>query len=949
MRNQGLVAVVLLSILVGSMTIALGDGGHDVGPCADTVPPTFGTDNTPSSTTTGAPFTFDITIMDNVGVKNASVEYWYGTAPHNSSDLLLETGDNKTGTYTVDITIPWDSLESLHYIYYATDDSDNSNSTNEAIVVVSDDQKPWIDDYTPSSGQATTGDPFTFQANVTDNIGVSEVRIHYMIGTPAFVDVNTTMELMTPLGDGMGTYVLNVTIPHNTTHIIIYSIMATDTHFNFQIIFRTATINDNDPPDIGADGSDTAATTGDGFHLQIEAGDNVAVNNVHAEYWYEPSTVLNVTMDPGALKGNMREYHTNITILSDYVGDFWYRFNVRDTSNVWNNSASVKLLVKDNDPPEVGPDGSHEAGEDRFVFEVNASDNVGVRMVWVVYIFQGQAPVNLSLDPLVVEPDGSGTYGNAEVTIPLDQQVRLDYTFVAMDTSGHRRQIGGVYINQDLEVPAFGEDGTYGEPIKGLTMAFFVVATDNFGLKEVRLEHWYGTEAPKNVSMTDEGDRYNLTINLPRWPAGDLHYVFHALDMKGNWNATGEKTLTLYNLKPVLTEGLVWEVLEGKVEAFDLTPHLSDGNDAVFDLVLETDAPGVTVAEQRLNLYYEKWMADHQITINISDGEDTVQGLIDVRVTNVNDVPIITSDPLVEVSATVAYTYQVEFTDEDVGDTHEFSFDDAPTGMVIDSNGLVTWTPAVGQEGDHDVDLMLNDGWASVHQYWTITVTKRPSDQPPGFTNQPTLTHTTGETYTYDAEAEDPDGDPITFSLREGPSGATLDVATGLLEWDPPTNKRDMTEDFAFVIRVSDGMFRVDLPFNVSLTYAVDAPPVITGEPVDMVVKKIDSQDLAPFMSDPDDPLNELRWEVATDSTLFDARMNGFQLVIDPVKNKAGKGTVTLTLVDPWGKTDTHEITVKVDAKKKDDGPGFASLAALASLGAAAAVAVAGRRRASGR
>jgi hypothetical protein len=38
---------------------------------------------------------------------------------------------------------------------------------------------------------------------------------------------------------------------------------------------------------------------------------------------------------------------------------------------------------------------------------------------------------------------------------------------------------------------------------------------------------------------------------------------------------------------------------------------------------------------------------------------------------------------------------------------------------------------------------------------------------------------------TYDVEATDPDGDPLTFSLDAAPAGMTIDAATGLLTWTP--------------------------------------------------------------------------------------------------------------------------------------------------------------------
>ncbi|RJQ49872.1 MAG: hypothetical protein C4538_01350 [Nitrospiraceae bacterium] len=43
-----------------------------------------------------------------------------------------------------------------------------------------------------------------------------------------------------------------------------------------------------------------------------------------------------------------------------------------------------------------------------------------------------------------------------------------------------------------------------------------------------------------------------------------------------------------------------------------------------------------------------------------------------------------------------------------------------------------------------------------------------------------------GNTYTYQIKATDPDEDTLTYTLKEGPEGMTIDSATGLLTWEVP-------------------------------------------------------------------------------------------------------------------------------------------------------------------
>jgi len=58
-------------------------------------------------------------------------------------------------------------------------------------------------------------------------------------------------------------------------------------------------------------------------------------------------------------------------------------------------------------------------------------------------------------------------------------------------------------------------------------------------------------------------------------------------------------------------------------------------------------------------------------------------------------------------------------------------------------------------------------------------------NQPPMFSNIPIVIATAGATYQYDANATDPEHNPLTFSLDTAPAGMTVDPSTGVLNWSP--------------------------------------------------------------------------------------------------------------------------------------------------------------------
>jgi hypothetical protein len=59
-----------------------------------------------------------------------------------------------------------------------------------------------------------------------------------------------------------------------------------------------------------------------------------------------------------------------------------------------------------------------------------------------------------------------------------------------------------------------------------------------------------------------------------------------------------------------------------------------------------------------------------------------------------------------------------------------------------------------------------------------------------------------GKVYSYQVKATDPDGDPLTYSLKSAPSGMTVDPSTGQLKWNVPP---EFTGKTPITVSVTDG------------------------------------------------------------------------------------------------------------------------------------------------
>ncbi|HSH96152.1 MAG TPA: putative Ig domain-containing protein, partial [Roseimicrobium sp.] len=156
---------------------------------------------------------------------------------------------------------------------------------------------------------------------------------------------------------------------------------------------------------------------------------------------------------------------------------------------------------------------------------------------------------------------------------------------------------------------------------------------------------------------------------------------------------------------------------------------------------------------------------------------DTLQATTDqaftltVHVAPPNRPPLITAQPSVDAVVGKPYASRVSASDPD-GDTLTYAVESAPVGFAIDaSTGALSWTPE--QAGTQAVRLRIEDGKGGVTRHsYTIRVQGVPStNRPPVFVSTPPTRFQYfgfGDSFQYQLRAIDPDGDPVTYSVRNG-------------------------------------------------------------------------------------------------------------------------------------------------------------------------------------
>ena len=103
-----------------------------------------------------------------------------------------------------------------------------------------------------------------------------------------------------------------------------------------------------------------------------------------------------------------------------------------------------------------------------------------------------------------------------------------------------------------------------------------------------------------------------------------------------------------------------------------------------------------------------------------------------------------------------------------------------------------------------------------------LVVSSAPGNRPPSIISTPVTTANTGELYSYDVNATDPDaGDTLTYSLGDHPAGMSIDSATGLIQWTPTTEQTG-AHSVAVSVTDSGGLSQIQT-FTVTVTLAT--PP----------------------------------------------------------------------------------------------------------------------------
>ena len=367
------------------------------------------------------------------------------------------------------------------------------------------------------------------------------------------------------------------------------------------------------------------------------------------------------------------------------------------------------------------------------------------------------------------------------------------------------------------------------------------------------------------------------------------------------------------NRPPQITSSPALVTVVGRDYAYNARATDADGDPLFWSL---RTAPAGMSLDAQLGLV--RWqplaeqIGDHEVILDVFDAQGAAASqAFTIQVNALNTPPEIVSVPPTIAAAGSNYFYLVQASDPE-NDPLTFVLTNTPVGMAINpTNGLITWTPTRAQLGEHQVVVTVADDFGgTASQEYTLTVVDTAPNDPPQFTSQPRFLAHVGTNYTYDANATDPDGDTVTFSLPVAPAAMSIVGGSGLVQWTPTAGQVG-----AHPVRVlaSDGQGNGAYQQFTVTVVSDNRTPLITSAPAGPASVGLPyAYDV--LASDPDgDPLTYALTQAPTGMTI-DALG---RLRWTPQLGDAGSAAVAITVSDPLGatRTQTYNLPVILDSE----------------------------------
>jgi hypothetical protein len=331
---------------------------------------------------------------------------------------------------------------------------------------------------------------------------------------------------------------------------------------------------------------------------------------------------------------------------------------------------------------------------------------------------------------------------------------------------------------------------------------------------------WSGTNLPAGASVNASTGELTWTPDYTQ--AGSYANVTLTADDGNGGTASQAFDITVTNVNRAPTVNTIANQTVAENAALTVTPSASDPDNDVLAWSGTNVPSGASVnastGEFTWTPSYSQAGSYSAVTLTADDGNGgTASQSFDITVTNVNQPPTIASIPDQTVEVNMLLTVTPSASDGD-GDALAWSGTNIPAGASVNaSTGVLTWTPNAGDVGSYpNVALTADDGnGGTASQSFMITVSAQVND-PPVVQSIPNQTVAENALLTVTPSANDPNGDPLTWSGANMPAGASVNASTGEFTWTPNFSQAGTYSNVT--LTASDGSSSASASFDITVT-----------------------------------------------------------------------------------------------------------------------------------
>jgi hypothetical protein len=382
-----------------------------------------------------------------------------------------------------------------------------------------------------------------------------------------------------------------------------------------------------------------------------------------------------------------------------------------------------------------------------------------------------------------------------------------------------------IVVGKELNVPPVWTDVGLRRVSEGLLMTFNLKALD--ANQPPQPLAYQLVEGPEGFTVTPEGQ--------VRWrPSESQGPSTHRITVRvsdGFVQVPHEFTVIVResNLPPVWPDIGTRRMTEGGTLSFTLKATDSDLPAQALSYRLVDGPVGLTVGTNGFLTWRPteaQGPSTNRVRVSAHDGVASTEQSFDIVVRESNLPPVWATPALTRrVTEGLSLSFNLQATDPDLpAQRLGYRLESGPTGLVVGTNGLLTWTPTEAQgPSTNRVRVGVSDGWMSVPLEFDIVV--REVNQAPVWTTVVgTRRVNEGALLSFTIAATDTDlpAQPLTYRLVNAPWGMTLGT-NGLVSWRPTEVQGPSTNRVR--ITVGDGYVTVPLEFDVIVRDAITGTP----------------------------------------------------------------------------------------------------------------------------